>query len=497
MAKIINKSFNTLKKFRDNRFLEVISKISEEQRLPVYLVGGALRDLFLKKSKLKKTIDWDFTLKTGALVFAKKVARRLDADYVVLDKTHKTARVILSCDELEYRFDFTSFRAKNLKEDLKKRDFTINSLCADVEALVSGNARIVDYFGAQEDIKNKTLRLTSKNNFKDDPLRILRGFTFCCQSGFIFEEKTAKLVEKNISRLFDVSPERITEELSKIFGSKRIFKKILEMDRFGIFNVIFPELDVLKGVDQGLFHHLDVWNHSLESLAQLEKLLRILPKKIPAKYVKQVNAYLEENICGTRSRLWLLKIACLMHDIAKPQTRFVDDDQKVHFYKHEKQGSEIVKKIGKRLKFSRKETSVLSDMVLYHLRAGQLVNRRPSKRSKFRFTRDTTDNAVLILLLTISDRWAMKGIKSKSKSFVFYEDELFKMIVDFFKDRSLASKKPRLLNGNEVMDLLGLSKGPIVGNILGQIEEAQAIKSIKSKQQAKRLALKLYAKTRQ
>ncbi len=497
MDKTINKHYKKLKKFKESGILKHISAISGHKKKHVYLVGGVLRDLFLKHSLNKKIIDWDFAVRFGALELAKKAAHSLNGHYVVLDKINRTARVIYAENNQEFRLDFTDFRAKTLKGDLKKRDFTINSLCIDIEDLLQGNVQILDYFKAIEDIKYKKLRSASKDNFKDDPLRILRGFVFCCQWGFCFDINTAKLVKSNVFRILDVSPERVSEELAKIFGSKSSYKYVRTMDEFKVLDELFPEIEILRGIDQGLFHHLDVWDHSLESLAQLEKLLRVLPRKIPGQYAKKVNEYLACELCGNRSRLWILKLACLLHDIAKPQTKFVGDDQRVHFYTHEKQGSLMVKKIGKRLKLSGKETSVLSNIVLNHLRAGQLVNRRPSKRAKFRFIRDTGDNAVMILLLTIADRWAMQGILSKSKSFIFYEDELLKMISDIFKQQDSGGKAIKLLDGNQVMSLLGLSKGPLVGKILGKIEEAQAIKSIRNKQQAEDLAKQLYLRMRQ
>jgi poly(A) polymerase len=497
MAETNRQSFNRLKKFRNNDILKAINLISEEKNQDVYLVGGALRDLFFSRDKQKTVIDWDFTLKSGSLDFAKKLAHRLNANYVVLDKQHKTARVIFYKDKQEFRLDFTDFKAKTLRGDLGKRDFTINTLCVRVKDLFHGNAKIIDCFGAINDIKTRTLKITSKNNFKDDPLRILRGFAFCCQLGFSFDQPTVGLIKKNVFKLSKVSRERISAELSKIFGAKNIYKHILKMDALGILDLIFPEINCLRGVDQGAFHHLDVWDHSLESLAQLEKLLRVLPKKISTECAVRVNAYLEDELSGNRTRLWILKMACLMHDIAKPQTRSVGEDKRVHFYTHEKQGAHIVRGIGKRLKLSRKEIAVLSDIVLYHLRAGQLVNRFPSKRSKFRFMRDTAENAVLILLFTISDRWAMQGVMSKSKKFIFYEQELFKMISGFFKEQNILNKNTRLLDGNELMNLLGLSKGPLIGKILDEIEEAQAVKEICNKQQAENLACRIYAQMRQ
>jgi len=496
MDKTINKYHRKLKKFKNNNILKQIINVSDEKKLDVYLVGGALRDLFIKQTDSKKAIDWDFTVKSGALELAKQVARKLKAHYVVLAENHKTARVIHHYNQQEFRLDFTDFRAKTLRGDLKKRDYTINSLYADVRDLFYGRAEIRDCFNAIADIKSRKLRIISKDNFKDDPLRILRGYAFCCQWGFCFDQPTAMLLKNNVLRIAEVSPERVSEELAKIFTAKSSYKHVLKMDSFGVLDVIFPEIKALRGVDQGLFHHLDVWDHSLVCLDQLEKLLRVLPEKIPAEFAEKVKVYLAQELCGNRSRLWLLKLACLLHDIAKPQTKFVGEDQRVHFYTHEKQGSLIVRKIGKRLKLSRKEILILSDMVLYHLRAGQLVNSRPSKRSKFRFMRDTMDSAVLILLLTIADRWAMRGSLSKGENFVFHEDELFKMIIEFFQQQNIINKKKKLLNGDELMILLGIAKGPIVGKILTQVEEAQAIKTIRNKQQAENLAQQIYSQLR-
>ncbi len=483
-----------LKKLSQNRVLKRIEKFSRQEGLKVYLVGGAVRDLFIEK-KISKRVDLDFAVSENALLLGKKIARAIGGSFVVLDKINNTARVLYRRNNRVFELDFTDFRAKTLKEDLRRRDYSINTLCCELSSLAREKVNsdiIIDYFNARQDIKNKSLRLTRRDNIKDDPLRILRGFSLCSQFGFSFEKKTVLLIKKNVLALRKAAVERISEELEKIFSASFSHSQVLDMDKLGILEVILPEISGLRGLDQGLFHHKDVWGHSLETLKQLEKLLRNLPQNLPARYERGVKKYLSQSLSYKRPRLWILKLASLLHDIGKPETRSIGLDAKVHFYTHEKAGSLIAGKIGKRLKLSGREIALLKNIVLYHLRAGQLVNRSPGKRAKFRFFRDTRDDAALILLLTIADRRAMQGVLSKTKEFIFLEHELWAMFIDFFKKRRQKIRNKPLIDGHELMGSLSIPQGPFIGYLLRQIEEVQALKIATTKEQAIALAKKLY-----
>jgi len=490
MAKSIKINGYKLKKLKNDAVLKVLNGVARQLRVKVYLVGGTVRDLFIKRNTAER-IEWDFAVNKGAFKLGKILATHLNASYIILDKKNKTARLIYIKNKHYYQLDFTDFRARTLKEDLRRRDFSINTLCFDVQHLLDTKKSddiLVDYFKAVQDIKARRVRITRRQNFKDDPLRILRGFAFCAQFGFKWEPQTLTLIKKNAAALKTVSVERICEEMVKIFSTSFSCKQAILMDKYRILDIIFPEILSLRGVDQGLYHHLDIWGHSLESLAQLERLLRDLPRNIPAVYVQKIDAYLKQEVVNNRSRLWLLKLACLFHDLGKPKTRFVANDGKIHFYTHEKVGAQMIAHIGRRLKLSRKEINMLKMLVLYHLRAGQLVNRMPTEKAKFRFFRDTQDDAVSILLLTIADRWAMRGALSKKKSFVFIEKEIFNMIITFFKRKEKTQKVSRLLNGNDLQILLKIPPGPLVGKILNEIDEAQGLKGITTKDEAKELA---------
>ncbi|MBU0635360.1 MAG: HD domain-containing protein [Candidatus Omnitrophica bacterium] len=482
--------------FKDDRVLKKIASVSKEMNLEIYLVGGALRDLLVEEKRSSNSYEWDFALKRGALKLGRVLAQQLKASFVVLDGKNNIGRLLHKEGGKCYQLDFADFRADSLREDLKLRDFTINTLCLDINNLVSGAngpSYITDYLNAFKDIKERRICVTAPRNFKDDPVRILRAFTFSGRMHFKIAPQTENLIKKNAPALKYVAGERISEELAKILKTPGSFKYILQMDKLRVLENVFPEIKTMRGIDQGDYHHLDVWRHSLETLAQFEKLLKNLCANIPIKYAKKTGMFFAQNIRQQRPRVWLVKLACLFHDIAKPQTKFIGEDEKIHFYTHEKKGADFVQKIAYRLKLSGRETNIFKRMVAYHLRPGQLVNRIPSKKAKFRFFRDLKDEAVPALLLALADRRAMRGKMSRCKKFVFLEDEIFSMLVEFFKEKE-KPRPQRLLDGDQIKDLLSIPAGPLIGTVLKMLEEAQNLKQVRTRQEAEELALKVFTK---
>ncbi len=491
MAKKILLSAQKSNIFKKDRVFQEINALSQNLQMKVYLVGGALRDLLSGRQK-PGARNWDFIVMRDSLGFAEKLARILNGAYVVLDEESRTARVVLNREIPGYELDFAAPKAPALAEDLSRRDFTVNTFCFDLrDAAAADRIEVTDLYGGLADLRAKRIRMLKEKNFRDDPLRLLRGFSLAARLGFKIEKNTAAVLRKNSRRLRNVSPERIREELSKIFSAAQARPQVNEMALAGILDIIFPELAALKGLDQGKFHHLDAWEHSLETVSRLEKICRSLDKKIPKKYVSMTGEYLQAPVGGGRSLVWILKLAALLHDIGKLQTKIRGDDGRIHFYTHEKIGASTAREIGRRMKLSGREIKLLSDLVRYHLRPGQLVNRKPSKKAKFRFFRDTADNAVALLLLALADRAAMRGPAAKNKNFVFLEEELYKMICSFFKKKRNPRRQIPLINGYEVMALTGAGSGPGIGRILKSLEEAQALGKIRTKKEATVYAKKL------
>ena len=306
-----------------------------------------------------------------------------------------------------YNYDFTNLKADTVKGDAAKRDFTINALSVDLTAYPK--VKISDYLGGKQDIRKRTLRACGGSSFKDDPLRILRAFSLSCMYGLSMERKTLLLCKKQRNLLSGVSSERVTEELFKILRCSDSYSTIKKMSDSKILDVIFPQIKKMRGCLQGGFHHLDVWDHSLCALKKFEKLL--LEIRIKGKF----KDYLYEEISFSRTRLSLLKLACILHDVGKPKAKRKRRDRSI-FYKHEKFGIEILEEIARRLRFSQNEKNALKTIIFWHLRPGSLVQgERISERAVYRYFRDTASEGAGILLLSVADWRATSGPMSEAK----------------------------------------------------------------------------------
>src|SRR4030042_985332 len=176
------------------------------------------------------------------------------------------------------------------------------------------------------------------------------------------------------------------------------------MDDFSILKEIFPEIEPMRGLAQGRYHHLDVWRHSLEALRCFENLIA---KDLAGN--RQITYYLKENIAQNRARFQLIKLACLFHDVGKPKAR-IRKEKKTLFYGHEKIGLKMTEKILRRLKFSLKEEEFIKKLIFFHLRPGYLANtKKPSRRAVYRYFRDAKEEAIGILLLSLADWRATRG----------------------------------------------------------------------------------------
>ena len=472
----------------DQNILRPIYNFAKSKKVKLYLVGGVLRDLILKRKKVNP--DFDFCLKTGALKFGQKLAKELRAAYVVLDQEHAACRLIKRIRGKLYTFDFTDFRAPVLEKDLLHRDFTINSMALALADVFSGQdlkALIIDPYFGKNDLKRKSIRITGKNSFSEDPLRILRAFSFSCMLGFDIDKETLRLAKKEKNKISLVSSERIREELFKIFDSSLAYASFVVLDKLKILDIIFPEIKPMRHIGQGPYHHLDVWGHTLETLNQFELILKTTAQ------TPDINNYMQTEISGLRKRASLLKLSCILHDVGKPKA-LRREKGKIIFHGHERVGLGLTRIISRRLKLSNEECRSLERIVLWHLRPGYLAdNQAPTPRAIFRYFRDTGSDALAVLLLSLADQRATKGPLTTALSRVRHEKTVKSLICKLLKKNS-EKKLVRLLNGNDVMKKFKLPASPLVGAVLSALEEAQAIGKIKNKKEAFILAAKIISK---
>ena len=436
-----------------------------------YLVGGCLRDLLLQRS----VQDWDIAVKERVKEIAFLFAQIIDGHFVVLDEKWQTYRVVKPPTTY---FDFTPLRGQDIYADLWERDFTINALALDILT----PDRLIDPTGGQEDIKKRLIRMIAPKAFLDDPLRILRGLRLAAELDFELELKTKEIIKRYAPLLEQVAAERIYQEFKRLFFTLRTARWVKEMGRLNVFKVLLPEIEALKGVTQDGFHHLDVYAHSLLALEKIEEVI-YAPLKFFSGNFKEISAYLAVPL-----HRFCLKWAALCHDLGKPVCR-AEGEKRITFYEHDKVGARLFKEIASRLRFPRKETELIVFFIEKHMWPFHLLSlflkNELTLRAIRRFIRKTEPHTIGLLLLAMADNLAAQGVGKPDG----YDEAFLKFGQTVLEERRnylQLKQKPRLVTGHDLIRWFQLSPGPVIGQLLQEIEEAQLNGEIRTREEARR-----------
>lgn len=459
--------------------IKEIQNLAQKKKIKIWLVGGFLRDSYLKASG--ELTDFDFCVEENIEKFLKELAKIIQGKMIILDKRLLSFRIISNRNKNMYTYDFSLMRGANINEDLLARDFTINTLAVRLDE----PKKTLDFYGAKKDLLKKRIRTLSEAVLIDDPVRILRGFSFSAQYGFKIESKTLRYFCKHKAKIRRVSAERINEELFKVFLCPFSYKLIRKMDKFRVIDEIMPHVNRMRKTSQGGYHHLDVWLHSIETLKQFELLCKRRIKKH-----KDIVAYLNEQLAIGRKRIQVLKIACLLHDLGKPFVKRKDKNRTI-FHTHEKVSRDYCAEFAAKLRLSKNEGHSLQRMVFWHLRPGYLADQvKPSSRAVYRFFRDTQKDGPSIILLSLADWRATRGPLTNSVRRKQHEKIMLKLLEDYFSQKK-KKPLPKIINGHDIMTCLGLGSGPLVGKILDKIREMQMLGKIEKKSEALNAAKKI------
>ncbi len=456
-----------------------------KRKTPVHVVGGFLRDALLGRS----STDLDFIVSAKAIAIARHFANDIKGAFVLLDQEHGCARVVKRIDGVPWTFDFADYRAKTLKGDLALRDFTINTLVLPLADFLKDDwiKRIKDTRGALDSIQKRTIHLNYAKAFSDDPLRLIRAFSLQAYFGFKLDKAIIDAVKRQTALIDTVSVERVRDELFKILSSRQSHKAIVALDRVGLLMRIIPQMSVMRSVEQGGTHHLDVWQHSLEVLKQFEIILEDLGQD------NRIATYFKTPYAGGHSRRALYAMACLLHDIGKPQTKQWEKDRYT-FHGHEHVGATITRTVGRRLKCAVKEYHLLEDLVRWHLRPGYLTNfEKPTPRAMFRYLRDTDQEALGLAVFAIADQRATCGPLTTQERSRHHEAICRSVIAEVLRDKD-KPKRARLITGHDLIKTLKLKPSPVFAKILSTIEEAQALGKISTRQEALEMAKSILEK---
>lgn len=441
------------------------------KEIELYIVGGYLRDVLLDR----KTDDRDYVICGGkALTFAEKVASYFEGYYVILDTDHDIARVVLP-NKKDY-IDIAGCTGKNIYEDLLRRDFAINSMAYKLET--NSIQSIIDPYKGINDLQNRILRVTSEQNIIDDPLRILRAFRIASQLDGEIEQESYKLITKNKDLLNKMAVERINAELNKLFCQPNSFIFVQKLADTGILEILIPELQAQHKVPVNVYHHLGLFEHTLEVYKQLELLIQSESDRI--------HSHLNEYITPSTKRIVALKYAAILHDIAKPSTWAIDENNKHSFIGHPEQGALMSEEICKRLKIPTNVIKIITKLVKYHLYPSQLSSlyQKPTAKAANRFFRKLEKEVPEAILLAIADRKSAIGPMITNEILNDNIDTLNFLLLEYFKTQDKEESLPKLVDGNDIMNILNISPSVMIGKILKQIHELQLEEAITTKEEA-------------
>jgi poly(A) polymerase len=451
----------------------------------LYVVGGTVRDLLLGNQP--KDID---LVCADAKTFACHIRDEKKAALIPLEKkaSEPCYRLVNRGDPDNF-LDVAEMRGPAIRDDLAGRDFTINSIAAEVKK--NGTlGDLIDPFDGIRDIEHRTIRMTGREAFASDPLRILRAFRFSASLNFCIEPRTREKMVESRELLSSVSGERITAELLLILKIENASSFIRQMDEIGIFDILFPETKAMKGCAQNGFHHKDVWEHSLLAAANCEKILNHLPA-----YFGDRSVNISENLSAD-NRLPLLKLAALLHDTGKPATAGLNAETgRITFYGHDKKGENLVKEIAAALKLSCRDRDYLVQLVAEHLHLLGLAGKNVKPATRMKWFRKMKENAIPSIILGMADVESSLGKESTPewrKTFLEWSKNTVQEYYEMLKER-LSS--PNLVTGMDLMDL-GMAPGPQMGKFLDFLRNAQDTGEIRTREEALRLTGKLLAERR-
>ncbi len=464
----------------------------------MYLVGGAVRDALLGRV----SHDLDLAIPKDAIAVARRAASVLDADLYVMDESFDIARVIVSTENGSRDIlDFAAFRASDLEADLRGRDFTINAIAFDPR-----KQTILDPLNGAADLRARLIRACSGTSFQDDPIRILRAVRQAAAFEFKIESETRAAMKRAASLLPSISPERQRDELFKILEGPRPDTSIRALEMLGVFPYLLPELPAMKGVEQSAPHVFDVWEHTLSVLQHLEGILASLAPGYDAektndmftglltlrlgRYREQFAAHFSKLLNPNRSMCALLFFAALYHDVSKPATKFVDDTGRIRFFDHDQVGAKVASKRAHDFNLSNDEIDRLKVIIENHMRFHAFSSRmegekqEPSRKAIYRFFRDSGEGGVDLVLLGLADLRGTRGHTLTQETWSAALDIARLLLENYWERPEETVAPPRLLNGLDVIKEYKLEQGPIIGQVLEAIREAQATGKVSTREEA-------------
>ncbi len=436
-----------------------LSTLAKKEKIPFFLVGGYLRDLWLGT----KRKDYDFTLPGEAFSFIQVIEGAFGFHFFRAGKAIETSTFRMMKGDIS--MDITFFQGRDIPEDLLRRDFTINTLAFSLADETWHWAE-----GALEDIRDRRIRTVSGLSLDQDPLRMLRAIRYACSlHGFLMVDALKGEISSKKDLILRIPGERVRMELDRILLSQRPLTGINLLYETGLLFALLPELKGLENLGQSEHHHLPVLSHTLLAAEKISWAMEWARTKKGDFSLSQ-----DDFLC--------LYYAILFHDIGKDDAYSKDETGKVHFYHHESFSCQAAEGIMERLRFS----NLLREKVLHLIRNHMRILNLPPEAKETtlkRLVHQIGEAIPLLAIHSLADKEASRGSVSLQSDDVVEAHCLH--LLELFRQEEIVHP-PALISGNDVM-ALGYQAGPGVGKILNIIRRKQVDGEIKTREEALRI----------
>lgn len=464
-------------------FYKIQTILSKEPE--VYLVGGAIRNALLGQP----IHDLDFALTGNVEKTARYVSRELDTDFYPLDAERETYRLIAHEAELpDLYLDFCRTRGPNLEADLGLRDFTINAMAVNIH----DPQKLIDPLGGAQDLRDKKVRACSQGAIQDDPIRILRAIRFAAEGGYKIEDDTRRLLKEGVGLLIKTSPERIRDELFKIFSLDQLPAALKALDWLHCFPVLIPELSKAINSEDNIADPYRA-KTDLSSTTELVALIRSiilrdttgeagtlvggLTASTVGKFRHELKEYLDSRTTLDRNCLQLIQFSNLL--LILDLSLEVDNV--------------TLKTITQRLNLAREEFEIISRLTSRWKDIASILESRENidRLAAYRYFNATGSAGIGLTLLFLARKLTENGKEITPDCLVNLLQRVEYLWDAWWNNYDQVIEPIPILNGEEIMSHLHIPPGPLVGALLDQLKEKQAAGDISSREQAIKLISQL------
>jgi len=435
-----------------------------------HFVGGCVRDVRLGRP----LVDVDVVVPGDPAPAARRLARATGGSPFALSETHGAWRVVLDGRTI----DVTARRGGDIVADLGERDFTVNAMAIPVNG---AGEDVVDPFGGLSDLADGRLRLVSDRVFTDDPLRLLRLARIAHELGFEVDPDAERLARRDAHLADRAAGERIYAEMRRLLAPEHPDAAVRLLDGLGVLEVILPEAGPMHGCEQSPFHHLDVFEHTLQVLDAAADIAAHPEHYLPH-HADRLRVAMDEPVGDELDARTALRLAALFHDIEKPSTRTVSADGRVGFMGHDRKGAATTRRILRRWRAATSTIRFCMLLVAEHLRLGFMVHDRPlGRREAYRYLRATQPHVEASVVISLADRFATRGVRARQayvRAHAETADELLALVSELE-----AEERAPLLRGDEIAELTG-AEGARIGELVDALAEEQAAAAVTTRDEA-------------